>query len=130
MERIPHSFLAFLLRLRDRIRRSPFASAAIYRLLRALKDRSLDEGWLRSFRVGRPVDVAGNPVPWIAYPAIRFLETRVGADLKVFEYGAGNSTLWWAKRVARVISCESDAAWAEEVRASLPGNAFALKAAL
>jgi precorrin-6B methylase 2 len=43
--------------------------------------------------------------------------------MDVFEYGCGNSTLWWASRVRRIVSCEHDAAWYQQTRTTLPQNA-------
>lgn len=79
-------------------------------------------GWFISFRKGKPIDGAGNPIPWITYPAISFLGNRVKKDMSVFEYGCGNSTLWWAGRVKHVISCEHDKQWYEEVKKAIPSN--------
>ncbi len=42
--------------------------------------------------------------------------------MQVFEYGCGNSTLWWSERVARVFSVEHDRGWYEKVRCKVPGN--------
>lgn len=123
LERIPKPVLSFLLEIRDRCRRSESVSALVYRIVRRWKEPTLDEGWLRSFREGRSIDRNGNPLPWIAYGAIRFLESRVRPGMTVFEYGAGNSTRWWAARVARVVSCESDADWVAEISGNLPDNA-------
>lgn len=81
------------------------------------------DGWFRSRREQRCVDLAGNPLPWLAYPAIEFLGRRVRPELTVFEYGCGASTLWWASRVARVVAVEHDAAWAERISAQAPANA-------
>src|SRR5262245_66641616 len=81
-----------------------------------------DDGWFRSFASGLPVDAAGRPLPWLAYPAIEFLARRVQPEWRVFEYGCGNSTLWWASRVREVIACEHDRAWAERLRPQLPAN--------
>jgi hypothetical protein len=79
-------------------------------------------GWFESWRQKVPVDRTGAPLPWITYPCIAFLERRVRPDMAVFEYGCGNSTLWWARRVRRVVSCEHDPTWCERVRQSLPHN--------
>lgn len=81
-----------------------------------------DSGWLRSFDTGEPVDAEGRPVPWMVYPAVDFLAPRLRPDMKVFEYGAGNSTLWWAARVRELITCEHDRAWYEKVRVRVPAN--------
>jgi len=84
-------------------------------------------GWFRSFREGRSVDAEGNPLPWIPYPAIRFLAGRVGRDFSVFEFGAGASTLWWAGRVARLVSCEHDPRWLAEIEGKLTANVTLLR---
>jgi hypothetical protein len=39
--------------------------------------------------------------------------------MRVFEYGAGGSTLFWAKRVREVVSIEHDRMWGERVQATL-----------
>lgn len=80
-------------------------------------------GWTRSRRSGMPIDQFGEPLPWYTYPAIRFLEQRTPLHAKVFEYGMGNSTLWWSRRVQIVESCEHDAVWLNRMRPMLPTNA-------
>lgn len=92
--------------------------------LRALaRDSHLRQvGWFRSRAVGLPVDAAGAPLPWYTYGAIRFLEGRLRPPLRVFEYGSGHSTLWWAARVARVVSCEHDAMWHGRMQPLLPAT--------
>jgi uncharacterized protein YuzB (UPF0349 family) len=83
----------------------------------------LDEsGWLRSVREGLPVDRNGNPIPWLTYSAISFLEKKIKPHFKVFEYGSGNSTLWWANRVSWVVSCEHDRDWYDSIKDKLPSN--------
>jgi hypothetical protein len=80
------------------------------------------EGWDLSHRSGRPVDRTGAPVPWYTYPCRDFLERRLRSSFRVFEYGSGNSTLWYAGRVGNVTSVEHDADWAREVSARAPDN--------
>jgi precorrin-6B methylase 2 len=80
-------------------------------------------GWYRSFQTRVPVDGSGQPVPWYSYPAIRFLEERIRPYWRVFEYGCGNSTLWWSARVKHVTSCEHHAGWHARVEKNLPDNA-------
>ena len=41
---------------------------------------------------------------------------------KVLEFGCGSSSLWWAQRVAQVVSVEHDEHWATKVRAGAPQN--------
>lgn len=79
-------------------------------------------GWLRALRVGRPVDQNGDPLPWITYPAIDFLLQFDFTEAAVFEWGSGFSTLWWAKRCARIVSVETNAAWVPYIRPLLPAD--------
>ena len=81
-----------------------------------------DDGWFESVRQNAPVDRAGRPIPWISYPALHFLERRIRAEMRVFEFGAGFSTLWWAQRVRNVTACESDADWYANLRGRVPQN--------
>jgi hypothetical protein len=76
-------------------------------------------GWDRTIVSHQAVNAEG-PVPWITYPALRMLERVVRPEFKVFEYGAGNSSLWWAARVAEVVSVEHDTEWAEHVAKRAP----------
>jgi hypothetical protein len=83
----------------------------------------LDEnGYFRSVLEGRAVDREGRPLPWLTYGAIAFLRKRVRPDMSVFEYGSGSSTLWWAERVARVVSYEHDLDWYNRLKDQLPAN--------
>ena len=89
-----------------------------------LKREFLDpSGWTRSQRERAPLRVDGRPVPWFTYGAIEFLQRVVRSADRVFEYGAGYSTLWWQDRVAKVCSVEHDSEWCERLRPSLKANA-------
>lgn len=92
------------------------AHVAEHRLLKPL-------GWGRSFRDGQSVNALGQPIPWMCYPVVEFLEERVPQGVAVFEWGSGNSTLWWAQRASRVIACEHDVHWAAYVKSRSPSNA-------
>ena len=76
----------------------------------------VDDGWFRSFREYRPIDRDGRPIPWYTYSFRAFLEPRLGRSMRVFEYGAGLSSLWYAERVAQVVSVEHNHTWAQFVR--------------
>lgn len=80
-------------------------------------------GWLRSMEGGNPVDLDGNPVPWMNYPIVELLKARIPADAVVFEYGSGGSTVFWASRVREIISLEYDRDWFNRISGSLPANA-------
>ena len=79
-------------------------------------------GWLLSVKKGRPLDTSNNSIPWLTYPFLEFIESRLTKDMHVFEYGSGNSTKWFAERVGRVSSIEHDEGWFDLVKSSMPGN--------
>ncbi|MEF8723081.1 MAG: FkbM family methyltransferase [Candidatus Accumulibacter delftensis] len=83
----------------------------------------LEDGWFRSFREKKPVNSVGEPIPWLTYPALDFLEPRISPSLSVFEYGCGHSTLWWAARVRQLVAVEHDSSWIAAIRSRLPDTA-------
>ncbi len=80
-------------------------------------------GWVRSVLTGRIVDAAGEPTPWMSRPFIDFAAPRLHKGLRLFEYGAGASTLFWAQRVGEVLAVEHDGRFAEALAPKLPTNA-------
>lgn len=97
--------------------------AQVSRLLNNGTNFFEESGWLESLRQEKPVNRLKAPIPWYTYPAIEFIEARIGKELRVFEYGSGWSTLWWAERVAEVCAVEHDPQWGALVRSRLPANA-------
>lgn len=96
--------------------------------LRSLREITISmwrSGWVRSWATRQAVDADGRPLPWMTYPFIYFMETRrsVLAQLACFEYGSGNSTLWWSQHVSTVDAVESDPRWTRQLQARLPRNA-------
>ena len=49
--------------------------------------------------------------PWITFKAIDFLDSNLKSTDKVFEYGGGGSTLFFAKRVADIVTVEHNEEW-------------------
>lgn len=86
-----------------------------------LRDYLVPTGWVRSIAERRSVDLNG-PVPWYTYPLLRVLPNLAKRDLRVFEYGCGGSTLWWAAHAREVVSVEHDAAWWQFVQDQVPLN--------
>ncbi len=77
------------------------------------------EGWNKSILKAKPIDSQGNPIPWFTYSSIYFLKDRIQPSFSVFEYGSGNSTLWFRERVERIVSVEHDASWYEYIKSEL-----------
>ena len=81
-----------------------------------------DKGWFNSFKSKLPINKENEPIPWMTYPFIDFIPSRLNSNMKIFEYGSGNSTLWWSKRVKTIISCEHDKLWYNSLLNNLPEN--------
>lgn len=62
-------------------------------------------------------------VPWLTFAAIDELAQLDLRGACVFEYGSGDSTLYWLRRGARVTTIEHDPAWYARVRRRLPSGA-------
>ncbi|MGF1493828.1 MAG: class I SAM-dependent methyltransferase, partial [Microcoleaceae cyanobacterium] len=75
-------------------------------------------GWLQSQRVQQPVNQGSNPIPWYTYPAIEFIEALLRPEFRVFEYGSGNSTLWYAQRATAVFTVENDPKWFDKIQSA------------
>jgi len=82
-----------------------------------------DDGWFKSFKEESSIDANGNPLPWMTYPAIDFLNKKITGQMSIFEYGCGYSTLWWATRTKEVIAVEHNRAWYEKMKMLTPENA-------
>lgn len=65
----------------------------------------------------------GDEVPWVTFAAIDYLDAFVQPDHKVFEWGSGGSTLFFAKRARHVVSIEHDEGWFEQARVALASAA-------
>lgn len=83
---------------------------------------NLEYAHLETVRRKACVDNRGTPIPWYTYPAIEYIRQIDWSEKTVFEYGCGNSTLFWAGLARRVTSVESDAAWFETIRSRLPAH--------
>lgn len=79
-------------------------------------------GFDRSERAGACVDKNGDPVPWMTYPAVEYLSQFDFSKNTVFEWGSGNSSSWFSKRVASIVSVESDPFWYDKSKDVLNDN--------
>jgi len=82
-----------------------------------------ESGWFLSYKLGKAVDKNQKPIPWLSYPFLDFIESRLSKEFSVFEYGSGNSTIWFAGKCKQVISVEHDKNWYDYVSDKLPKNA-------
>lgn len=87
-------------------------------------------GWFTAFDTKQAVDAEGQPLPWVTYSFIDFIKPRLNKNLSIFEYGSGNSTLFYAKNVKRVVSVEHDEAWYNKIVNEKAANAEMIFTAL
>lgn len=70
--------------------------------------------WENEFAIARSIDEKvcedkdGHPIPWYTYPAIEYLSQFDYSAKKIFEYGCGYSSLFWARRAEAVVSIEDN----------------------
>ena len=79
-------------------------------------------GWIESIKEQKPVDKDGNPLPWMNFPVVKFLEERLQSNLNLFEFGSGYSTLFYASRTKNVTSVEHNKKWFSYVKSQMPEN--------
>jgi hypothetical protein len=81
-----------------------------------------DIGWVNSIKTQTVVDQLNNPLPWVTYPFIQFIAQRLNNTLEIFEFGGGNSTLYYAGRAASVNGVENDGFWYDKIKNTMPLN--------
>ena len=96
------------------LRRGPLGLRHTWRLSQILER---GQGHEASRRSQRCLDAAGKAIPWFTYPAIEYLRQFDLSDRRVFEWGSGNSSIWFAQRTKAVHSVEHDRAWADRAAA-------------
>lgn len=80
-------------------------------------------GWFTAFDQQQAIDGNGKALPWVTYSFIDFIKGRIDNSHHVFEYGSGNSTIFYAEKAASVTSVEHDKSWYDRVKNTSPANA-------
>ena len=57
--------------------------------------------------------------PWLTYRATKWIDSYLRTQMRVFEYGSGGSTVFFAQRVKKVISVEHNPEWYQVVKETL-----------
>lgn len=71
-------------------------------------------GYLNTVNSNTCVDKENRPIPWYTYPTIDYLKQIDFSEKIIFEYGCGNSSLFWANCAKKVISVEDKKDWYEK----------------
>lgn len=61
-------------------------------------------------------------LPLVGESAQAFFEELIQPDWKIFEWGLGSSSLWFAQRASEVVSVENVPEWAEYIATLKPSN--------
>src|ERR1051325_4569078 len=72
---------------------------------------------------GEYIDSEGNYMPWFTFPSVDAIKNWDLSKKRVFEYGSGYSTLFWAARTKEVVSVEHHPGWHEKITKLAPMNA-------
>jgi predicted O-methyltransferase YrrM len=82
--------------------------------------------WNWSYVIARAKEMAYQrshaDLPWLTQTANEFLSGYLRPTDVGLEFGSGRSTLWFAKRVGKLVSVEHDKPWFDHVSASLIAN--------
>ncbi|MBY0516457.1 MAG: class I SAM-dependent methyltransferase [Bacteriovoracaceae bacterium] len=54
--------------------------------------------------------------PWISHYAVKFCDQHLKKDFVALEWGSGRSTIWFAKRVKKILSVEDKKSWYDYVK--------------
>ena len=98
------SCMMFAMNVGKRVRQA----AAIGRVIRAAPHETANVLRLVRTRGRSTLDVR---LPWLPFAVIDFLAEEVGRESRIFEYGGGGSTAWFADRAGQVVTVEHDEAW-------------------
>lgn len=79
-------------------------------------------GQYKSIKNSSSINGRGEPIPWYTYPAIEFLNQFDFSDKKVFEFGSGNSSLYWFEKCLSLISIEHDQNWFNKIKNNIRSN--------
>ena len=94
----------------------------IARQLINFKILSVDYAQYKTISNWECVDRKGNEIGWYTYPAIEYLNNLDFSQKSIFEYGSGNSSIFWAKKSKNIISIEHDEKWFNKVKSNLREN--------
>jgi hypothetical protein len=81
------------------------------KLVRNFYILAIKQGQKRSLEQKSSVNAKGEPIPWFTYPAIEFLNRFDFSQIDIFEFGSGNSTLFWGSKAKNTISIEHNPEW-------------------
>lgn len=83
---------------------------------------SVNSGHFKSSFLKKSVNKNGQAIPWYTYPCFDFLRVRDFSQSEILEFGAGQSTFWWAKNAKFVTAFEGRKPWLDYLKKTIPNN--------
>lgn len=68
------------------------------------------------------IDESMQVNPWWVKGITDIVQKKLSKDIRVFEWGSGNSTLFWSQNAGEVVSIEYDEEWYEKMKEIIPDN--------
>lgn len=89
-----------------------------------LKNTGMWRSWLLGNVGDFFYDVKGCVNPWWCESAVNLTKSKIvqTPNIRVFEWGAGNSTLFWAQYAKEVVSVESNQEWYKKMKDIAPSH--------
>lgn len=84
--------------------------------------RSMRYLWPWLTTLGKRNNILSDGVPWITFRAKEWLDEFLKVERRVFEYGSGGSTVYFARHTRQLISVEYDEQWHVMVAEELAKN--------
>lgn len=79
-----------------------------------------ETGWVNSIKQNQAIDKDNNPLPWLTFPFIYFIESRLKNQFSILEFGSGSSTIYFASLVGNIISFENNSDWYALISKKIP----------
>ena len=86
-----------------------FLRLFLYLIINHPKDILFYFDWIESLRNIKEAPLEDRP--WLTFRTIKWINAYLKNEMRVFEYGSGSSTLFFAERVKKLISIEHDVDW-------------------
>ncbi|MCO5249231.1 MAG: class I SAM-dependent methyltransferase [Chitinophagales bacterium] len=87
-----------------------------------VKGYLIERGWIQSYITKNAVDIENRPIPWLTYPFLDLINGRLDKSMSLFEYGSGNSTLYFSQHLGKVCSIEYDKVWFDKIKSQIADN--------
>lgn len=100
----------------------PHSLISVYKLFFHEKSFLHETSFLKTLITNKPTNSKGEPIPWLSYSAIKFLDEKLDESMTVFEYGSGMSTFYLSRRTKETVSVENYKDWFDVVESQLSRN--------